>query len=701
MTNHQWFVVVFLGLSIKPVLAAESLSHPVIRPLPPVSDRLLAEGPTYFVDAVNGADDGIGSKARPWKTVNHALNQLEPGDTLVLRGGSYFENVYCAVAGTKEQPITIRAFPGERVIIDGGIKEFQTDPATEWERFDGGGEGEYVSTRRFKNIRDVLGMFGDSNVGLQTYWHAADLRATNELWIVDKETKAIAPVYCGPGLWYDKTSGRVHVRLAHTHIDNSEVDNYVGETDPRKLPLVVAPFRSVPLLVDQAMHVRFQDLVIRGGGFNTVVLQFGVDVEFDNVTIFAATYGIRARSTGPFRMVNSAIHGGIPPWGSRNENSLHTYTPRLYDPFVTEADVLHSRSRSHDLEDAGEHTASKLSDVWQQAPTKGRNVARLPTHALLVTEGTYEFEVFAYPRNHDWEIAHCDFTDAHDGVYLSGHTIRFHHNRVDNIQDDGIYLSSPVPYFNDDIFIFQNLITRSLMAFGCHSRGGPTGNIYIFRNIADLRQGVFAGRPTPDDPHGRVTTYQVFLMHGRGRPLGVESLSFYQNTFVSRTDPYGYAQRTLSRANDVSKRRVFNNICVYLNRYGRLRSFGDPTPDIHCDGNLHWCADPDAAVPTDYLERVRNHPVSIANMKTYAPGWASQAVVADPRFIKFDRAPTAACDYRLAYDSPARRSGITLPDDLEDPLRPVGSEAPDIGAIPHGAEMFPTGRSFHDRGVTR
>jgi hypothetical protein len=643
-----------------------SRSHMTVRELPPVAQRPLTGGLVHFVSANGGSDDGPGSEQRPWATIQHALKQLEAGDTLYLREGSYFENVYCAVAGTSEKPITIRGYPGERVLIDGSMPEFQTEASSAWKPLEGGAKGEYVSTRTFKNIRDIVGLFGDSNIGLQTYWHVDDLRAKNEMWIVDKETKAIDPVYCGPGLWYNKQTGHIHARLAHTHIDNSGVANYAGETDPRKLPLVITPFNSVPLFVDQAMHVRFQDLVVRGGGINTVVLQFGVDVEFDNVTIFAGTYGIRARSTGPFRMVNSAIHGSIPPWGSRNENSLHTYTPRFYDPFVKEP---------------GTHR---------------RNVARLPTHALLVTEGTYEFEVFAYPRNHDWEISHCDFTDGHDGVYLSGHTIRFHHNRIDNIQDDGIYLSSPVPYFSDDIFIYQNLITRSLMAFGCHSRGGPTGNIYIYRNVADLRQGVFAGRPTPDDPTGRVTTYQIFLMHGRGKPLGMESFYFYHNTFISRTDPYGYAQRTLSKANSVSKRRVFNNICVYLNRYGQLRPFGEPTPDIHCDGNLHWCADPDVAVPENYLDRVRNHPVSIANKKSYPPGWASKAVVADPSFIKFDRDPSLECDFRIQNDSPAVGAGIILPAELEDPLRPKENMSPDIGAIPHGEGMFSTGRSLQE-----
>jgi len=46
------------------------------------------------------------------------------------------------------------------------------------------------------------------------------------------------------------------------------------------------------------MHVRFQDLVIRGGGYNTVVLQFGINLDFDNVIVFGGTYCMRARNTG-------------------------------------------------------------------------------------------------------------------------------------------------------------------------------------------------------------------------------------------------------------------------------------------------------------------------------------------------------------------------------------------------------------------
>ena len=85
----------------------------------------------------------------------------------------------------------------------------------------GGGKDEYRSTRAYPNLRHVVGSFGDSMIGLNTYYHAQDLRAENELMTEgngkDANTDA-DPVYCGPGIWYDPTTGYIHVRLAHTHL---------------------------------------------------------------------------------------------------------------------------------------------------------------------------------------------------------------------------------------------------------------------------------------------------------------------------------------------------------------------------------------------------------------------------------------------------------------------------------------------------
>jgi len=650
---HFVLMLVFVALSPE---FAYSQSHPALHQIPAASSRPLPSVNVQYVDGSRGSDGNDGSKNSPWKTISHALQQLQAGDTLAIRKGVYFENLYCAVAGTAGKPVSIRGYPGEQVIIDGGLPEFQTDPASCWEPLK---NGEYRSTKVYRNIRDVLGSFADSNIGLQTYWHQKDLVAANEMWILNKETREVEPVYCGPGLWYDKQSGRIHCRLAHTNINNDQVPNYRGETDPRKLPLVVAPFRSKPLHVDQAKHVRFQDLVIRGGGFDTIELNMGIDVQFDNVTVFCATYGIRARATGPLKMTGCGIHGGIPPWAFRDENSLHTNSSRHYPPFIPQAD------------------------------TRARNIARLNTHALLVTEGSYEFEVFYFPRNHDWEIAHCTFSDGHDGVYLSGHEIRFHHNHVHSIQDDAIYLSSPAHFSSDNIYIYQNLITRSLMAFGCHSRGGPAGNIYIYRNVADLREGVNISRPRPDLPEGRLGNYHIFLVHGR-KLLGIESMYYYQNTFISPASPDAFAHRLLTATAPETKRRVFNNIFVYLNRYGFLRQYKGVDNDVQADGNLHWCVDSAAKLPPRFLDNVRNSKFSEANKQNYPDGWCAHDMVSDPKLVQFN--PAATADWRIKKNSPAVGNGVALPDQWQDPLRPAKGKKPDVGALPAGSKPFIAGR---------
>lgn len=635
------------------------------RPLPVASQRAMATGPAKFVDAAKGADTGDGSKERPWRTVNHALTQIGPGDTLYLRGGVYYENVYCSAAGTKHSPITLRSYPGELVTIDGGLREFAEDPAKAWESCADGVAGEYRSTKVYRNIRDVHGRFGDSLAGLQTYWHREDLQADNEQWIPDPAGKSmVLPVYCGPGLWYDRISGRIHVRLAHTHINQPLVTDYRGESDPRKLSLVVAQAGAMALHVDQGMHLRFQDLSLRGGGFNTVVLNTAVNVEFDNVAIYAGTYGIRSRGTGPLKMTNSSVQGCIPPWGFRDENSLYTYTPLAYDPFLP---------------------AAGPSDK-----PPGRNIARLPTHALIVTEGSYEFEVFHYPYNHDWELSNCEFTDGHDGVYLSGRNIRFHHNWVDNIQDDAIYLSSPSPHFSDNIYVYQNLLTRALMAFSCNSTGGPDGNVYLFRNVVDYRIGVNFSRPSPKAPEGKFVNFHVYLKHG-GQLLGMESLYFYQNTFICPATGPAYAGYTYTATTERSKRRVFNNLFVYTNAYPAPVLVRAALHDIQIDGNLHWCPLPDAKLPADYLKKAQTCPASEHNKDKYPDGWESHALVADPGFMAFSLDPRESVDFRLKKDSPALAHGVELPTEWEDPLRKPGVK-PDLGALPLDSELPKYGR---------
>lgn len=93
----------------------------------------MADSPSFFVDAGKGDDSREGTGDAPWRTIDHAVKHLRAGDTLYLRGGVYYENVYLALAGAPENPITIRGYPGETAIIDGGLREFYESPEERWE----------------------------------------------------------------------------------------------------------------------------------------------------------------------------------------------------------------------------------------------------------------------------------------------------------------------------------------------------------------------------------------------------------------------------------------------------------------------------------------------------------------------------------------------------------------------------------------
>lgn len=623
--------------------SGQYLSHPPLRRAPPPSKRARAKGPAYFADAVKGSDENEGTEASPWQSVEHALSQLAAGDTLYLRAGTYYECVYCAAEGREDAPITIRSYPGEQAIVDGGIPEFSLMPEKAWEPVSGGGSDEFRSIRSYKNIRAAIGAFGDSMIGLQPYWHAIDLRSTSQLWD-SKGKDNVKPVYCGPGTWYDRATGHIHVRLSHTQLANPEMTNYRGETDPRKLPLVIAPFAAVPLLIDQARHVRFQDLIIRGGGYNTVFIRNGVGVEFDNVTVYCGTYGLRARNTSGLRFHNSALYGCVPPWGFRTETSLMTYPGR---------------------------------------PNR-RDIARLGTHALLTAEGGMECSVYCLPFNRDWELSYSEFTDGHDGLYLAAvDGLKFHHNVVDKMQDDGLYLSPMYIYASGKMQIYQNYFSRCLTAIGF---GGPLNtrdDIYIFRNVFDLRAGTNSGRPSKRNPMGGMATGQVIGDHG-SPPW--PTMKFYYNTFAVRG-------RTVvgTHTHPDRPRHVFNNIFFHFG--GLLGPQVPPPGNGQADGNLYWAPGTDPKKAAAHFNRYRGSKNFGESKKTYAPGFTANSLAADPKFVRADVNPAVVNDYRVSKGSPAVDAGVDIPADWPDTMRDSDKDKPDIGALPLGAPAFEAGRT--------
>jgi hypothetical protein len=608
------------------------------RPLPVPVKRPLAPGQGYHVDPVKGNDSDDGSLKRPWRTLAHALTRLKSGQTLYLRGGVYHEVPVMSLTGKPGQPITIRSFPGELAVLDGGFPEFLTRAKTAWEPVKGSRD-EYRSTKTYPALRNarrgvrVLGNFAQSLVPLHGYRFVCDFRSDNPYWTLKNNRDDKTGVWCGPGLWFDPAGERIHVRLAHTNLRLLGKANYTGETDPRKLPLVVAG-PATPLRLDRARHLRLQDLVVRGSAAATVEVAGCEAVEMDGLTILGGSPAVAVRATTGLRLLGCVVRGLTAPWSSR---ASHKY--------------------------------------------RGNS-------AYLFTVSA------AAPGCKDFELAFCEFTDNHDGLILGTlRNLKFHHNLVDHFDDDGLYLTLKRPRPPEGLHIYQNVFRRCLTTFAFAQSGKGVRNevgpgAYIFRNVFDLRKGTPSTPPASakDDVPGAACWNREGRIAGdHGSPIW-EPMFFYHNTVLTAGPAFrNYCAAGLAGHMSGTRRRVFNNLFVQVEGSPGL-NFPAATEDLEARGNLHWGISAGPGVRGDYFAKFRASALFRASQKQHPPGWTSGDLFADPKFVDL-----AGGDLGLSKDSPARGAGIALPADWPDPLRKAHSGKPDMGALPPGSEPLRVG----------
>jgi Right handed beta helix region len=75
-----------------------------------------SRGRAYYI-STRGSNRNPGTLARPWRTIQRALNKLRPGERAFVRHGTYEESLVMNRAGTSDAPITVRSYPGEHVVV--------------------------------------------------------------------------------------------------------------------------------------------------------------------------------------------------------------------------------------------------------------------------------------------------------------------------------------------------------------------------------------------------------------------------------------------------------------------------------------------------------------------------------------------------------------------------------------------------------
>jgi len=88
-------------------------------PTSPAAQTPTGSGATYYVSP-SGSDAAPGTIAEPWATIQHAAESISAGDTALIRGGTYAENIEVAGSGDADNGyVVFSAYAGEQPVLDG------------------------------------------------------------------------------------------------------------------------------------------------------------------------------------------------------------------------------------------------------------------------------------------------------------------------------------------------------------------------------------------------------------------------------------------------------------------------------------------------------------------------------------------------------------------------------------------------------
>src|SRR5687768_10139675 len=124
---------------------------------------------TFYVSP-KGNDAAAGTLEAPLKGINTALAKASPGDTVIVRAGNYYDKVFFPKPGRLEKMITLKAYTGERPVIDGtglsinGKEALVTIRNASYIHLEGFDICNFKSSTPWVNINGILADAGSSNL---------------------------------------------------------------------------------------------------------------------------------------------------------------------------------------------------------------------------------------------------------------------------------------------------------------------------------------------------------------------------------------------------------------------------------------------------------------------------------------------------------------------------------------------------------
>lgn len=269
--------------------------------------RLLpaSRGPTFYV-AQNGSDSAPGTRARPWRTVQKALRTLRAGQRALVRRGTYAQDHVVERAGTPSAPITIAAYPRERVVLRAGSSSGDTYPI----RVTSG--AAYVRVQGFV-IEGARGT-SSTNVYFEGRAHHVELLRNEVRFSQDQGIFVEAGtrnIHIIGNRIHD--NGRGHVSGQHQshgiYIEGRDhlVANNVVHDHPHGFGIQAYPQNQGTVIVHNTIVGSGHSGIVVGGdeGVGDITIR-------NNVIAFNSRYGVQMDSdcpTGPVAIDRNVIHG--------------------------------------------------------------------------------------------------------------------------------------------------------------------------------------------------------------------------------------------------------------------------------------------------------------------------------------------------------------------------------------------------------
>ena len=127
---------------------------------------------SYYVSST-GSDANAGTIDAPLRGINTALSKANAGDTVIVRQGTYYEKVKFLKSGRLDKYITLKAFTGEKAVIDGtglsitGKEALITVSNVNYIVVEGFEVCNYKSSTPWVNINGILVNEGSGNITIR------------------------------------------------------------------------------------------------------------------------------------------------------------------------------------------------------------------------------------------------------------------------------------------------------------------------------------------------------------------------------------------------------------------------------------------------------------------------------------------------------------------------------------------------------